>query len=166
MKKQRKPRKTKQRKHSAEAVAPETSRRDLLRLLPMGAAGALAAGGIGYFALGAVRAGAAEYDLSRLGNGKPAVVQVHDPQCPTCNALQRQARRALRDFDDEALVYLVADIRTGPGAAFAQEHRVPHVTLLLFDGRGRLQTTLRGMKTADELRVQFGAHLKRFGPAA
>ncbi len=165
MKKQRKPQKKKN-KSQKPADQKKRTRRDVMRLIPMGAAGAVVLGGGGYLAVGAVLAGAAEYDLSRVGNGKPSVVQVHDPQCPTCNALQRQARRALREFGECDLVYLVADIRTAAGTAFAQEHRVPHVTLLMFDGNGELQTVLRGMKTAEDLRVQFRAHFRQHGAKA
>ncbi len=165
MKKQRKPARKKQ-KALAKAQSSKLTRRELVRMLPMGVLGGAALGGAGYFGISAVRAGAAEYDLSRIGTGKPAVVQIHDPQCPTCAALQKEARHALEGFGECDLVYLVANIRTGPGQQLAQKHRVPHVTLLLFDGVGNLQEVLRGMQNREALHQQFKTHFQRYGDKA
>ncbi|MEL6451957.1 MAG: hypothetical protein AAFQ19_11900 [Pseudomonadota bacterium] len=118
---------------------------------------ALVAGG-GVWAVSSFRSYAAEHDLTRVGDGSIAVVQVHDPQCPTCTALQKQARRALRDFDDCGLTYLVADITTPEGAAFARRYNVPHVTLLLFDGAGQLHRRVQGLQQAAQLADVFAAH--------
>ncbi|WP_299688029.1 hypothetical protein [uncultured Tateyamaria sp.] len=114
--------------------------------------------GGGIWGLSSFRTYAAEHDLSRVGQGAPAIVQVHDPQCPTCTALQKQTRRALRDFDDCGLTYLVADIKTPEGAAFARRFNVPHVTLLLFDGAGDLKRTVRGLHDSPHLAEVFAAH--------
>lgn len=159
MKKQRKPSQKKRKAQAPRAPAVDQSRRDLMRKAPYWALGGAAVLGGGYWAVGAVRAGAAEYDLSRIGQGKPTVVQIHDPQCPVCNRLQKQARAALEGFGECDLVYLVANIRTGLGEAFAAEHRVPHVTLLLFDGAGALARVLSGPQDASTLRKAFEAHL-------
>ena len=156
-KKKQKPRKSNRKQVQA---APEPTRRDMLKLARNGAIGVAVLGGGGYLALGAVRAGAAEYDLTRIGNGKPAVVQIHDPQCPTCTALQKQTRKALRNFDKDELVYLVANIKQTQGQALAARYGVAHVTLLLFDGAGNLQNTLRGMRQSDELQALFAQHLE------
>ncbi|MDJ0627067.1 MAG: hypothetical protein QNJ44_02305 [Rhodobacter sp.] len=100
------------------------------------------------------------------GQGKPAVVQVHDPQCPACTALQRETRRALAGFDECALVYLIANIRTEEGGAFAKTHRAPHVTLLLFDAEGTLRQSLSGLRTRAGLRALFRAHHAAYGAVA
>ena len=165
MKKQRKSPKKKQ-SNQTPAAAPEKTRRDVLRLVPAGILGAAVLGGAGYLGVGAVRAGAAEYDLSRIGTGKATIVQIHDPQCPVCTALQKEVRKALKDIDQEDLVYLVANIRTAAGQQLAQKRRVPHVTLLLFDGEGNLQEVLRGMQNKDALFQQFQAHFKAHGASA
>lgn len=161
MKKQKRAKKQKSKKPAV--AAPKKTRREVLRLFPMGLVGVAAIGGAGYFGFSAVRAGAAQYDLSRVGAGKPSIVQIHDPQCPTCTALQRETRKALADFGECDLVYLVANIRTGAGHEFAQKHLVPHVTILMFDGDGNLQTTLRGMRQEEELRRAFERHFAAFG---
>lgn len=155
-----KSRKSKNRKAQLKTApaSADTSRRNLLKLMRNGLIGAAVVGGGGYFAVGSFRAYAAEHDLSRLGQGKPTVVQVHDPQCPTCTALQKQARKALKAFGECDLVYLVADINTPEGQAFAVHHGVGNITLLLFDGQGGLHRTLQGMQSHDQLLPIFRGH--------
>jgi thioredoxin-like negative regulator of GroEL len=117
------------------------------------ATGAAVGGVGGVLTVRSVKAHAHEHDLTRMGQGKPTVVQVHDPTCPTCTALQRQTRAALSSFGECDMLYLVADIKTDEGAMFASRYGVPHVTLLLFDADGELQETLTGMRYEDELKV-------------
>ncbi len=116
-------------------------------------------GGAGWYALDHVGSRFAEYDLSRIGNGIPAVVQIHDPGCPLCRELQRQTREALAAFDESELQYIVADIKTGKGRELAAAHGVQHVTLVLFDGQGRRLDILAGSNTADFLEDAFRRHL-------
>lgn len=137
------------------------SRRALLLRAGFAGAGVLALGGAGIWGMTFVRSVRAEHDLTRLGQGRPAVVQVHDPQCPVCNALQDQTRAALRDIDERAVLYLIANIRTPEGVAFAAQYGVPHVTLLLFDGTGRLRETLSGPRRAEALRPAFARLAQR-----
>lgn len=120
-----------------------------------------AVGGVGWYLAEEVRATHREHDLSRLGNGIATVVQIHDPQCPTCRALQRETRDALEAFAPDELQYLVANIRTNEGRAFARAHRVRHVTLLLFDAEGNRRDTLVGSSTARTLERVFRRHVGR-----
>ena len=136
-----------------QATAPD--RRQFMGKAAWIGVGTVVLGGATFLGARSVRAKMAEFDLSRVGQGVPTVVQVHDPQCPTCTALQRQTRRALRGFEEDQLIYLVADIKTQQGQVFAGQFGVPHVTLLLFDGKGKLVETLRGMRQADELEPAF-----------
>lgn len=149
--------KSKKRTKSAAkpAKGPALSRRSLLG---GGVAATAAVGGIGFWGMGSFRAYAAEHDLTKVGQGSPTIVQIHDPQCPICTSLQRETRQALGDMDDCGMVYLVADIKTDKGAAFARKYAVPHVTLLLFDGAGELQETVRGMQQSEQLAGIFAAH--------
>ncbi|MEM7213577.1 MAG: hypothetical protein AAF479_17120, partial [Pseudomonadota bacterium] len=57
--------------------------------------------------------------------------------------------------------YLVANIATPEGRAFADKHGVGHVTLLLLDGRGRVRDVIQGQRTWDALVPSFKAHLDR-----
>lgn len=139
-----------------------TTRREVLRLARNGALGVALLGGGAFFMTRSVRAMQAERDLTRLGQGKPVIVQVHDPQCATCTALQRETRNAMKQFGECDLIYLVADITQTEGARFANRHGVPHVTLLLFDGDGTLRQTLRGMRYRDELRQVLAQHHQRY----
>jgi len=132
------------------------TRRRALLLLRNGGIGAVAVAGAGVLGTRSVMATIAEHDLTRVGNeGKPTVVQIHDPNCPTCRSLQRESRKALSQLEECAVVYLVANIATQDGAAFAGRYNVPHVTLLLFDENGELQSTLRGMRERDVLENDF-----------
>lgn len=168
MKKQRKPRQTAQKAVAptrptpgAQGAVTALSRRNLLRQLRNGtiAVGVLSLGGWGLahgYQLHVER-----YDLSVIGNGIPTVVQIHDPQCPTCRALQKETMRAARAFDDGALQIRVANIRGPEGRELADQYGVPHVTLLLFDAQGEMRQVLRGLHEQDDLRHQFQAHIAR-----
>lgn len=120
-------------------------------------------GGGGWYLVQDVSATHREHDLSRIGNGTPAVVQIHDPQCPTCRALQRETRAALSDFEDGELQYLVANIRSAEGRQLAAAHNVGHVTLLLFDADGERRQVLVGSNTSEYLKAVFRRHIAQQG---
>ncbi len=140
------------------------TRRDMLRVTGYGAVGVTALGGAGYAGYDMYRDYVFEHDLSRVGQGKPAVVQVHDPQCATCLALQNETRRAMRQFGECDLIYVVADIRQPEGQAFASRHNVPHVTLVLLDSRGEMTQVLTGFRQRAELEPVLQAHFDAHGP--
>jgi hypothetical protein len=139
---------------------PPASRRTVLGWVGMGALGLGVLGGGGAWAVNSFNRSMDERDLSRIGKGKPSIVQIHDPQCPICNALQRETRKALGKLDGEPPIYLIADITQTEGAVFAQRHSVPHVTLLLFDADGKRVQTLTGSRTRDELEPIFERHAR------
>lgn len=151
--------KTRQTVEQQQPVAK--GRRNFLRLTRNGAIGLAAVGGIGILFVQNVRSSIYEHDLSRVGNGTPTIVQIHDPQCSQCRSLQRETRNALSGFDDSDVDYVVADIRTNEGSRFAMKYSVPHVTLLLFDKNGQLKATLRGQRQSDELRMAFRQFLRK-----
>ena len=137
----------------APAKKPQTDRRAMLRngLLLAGLVGAG-----GFFTASTVMATISEHDLSRVGQGIPTIVQVHDPQCTQCQELQREVRAALKAFEPAELSYAVANLASDTGTAFASQYGAPHVTLLLFDGEGALRGTLNGVRGRDELEATFG----------
>jgi len=110
----------------------------------------------GYFAVSGYLNFKEEKDLTKIGNGKPSIVQIHDPNCPVCNELQVEARKALTNFDDDTYNYLVADLRTSEGSVFARKHAQQRITLMLFNGRGQVKQVLRGPRQAEELTNAFG----------
>ena len=93
------------------------------------------------------------HDLGVIGDGRPVVVQVHDPSCPSCRRLKGNTETALEDFPD--LRYRIADLTETEGRAFGAEHGVGKVTLLLFDGRGRHVDTVSGVTPVETLRERF-----------
>lgn len=142
--------------HAAgQPASTGAGRRDFLRRARNGAIALAVVGGAGFFFVQTVRSSIHEQDLSRIGNGTPTIVQIHDPQCSSCAALQRATRSALRAFDEDELDYVVANIRSTEGSEFAARHSVPHVTLLLFDGAGERKLTLQGQRRSEELERAF-----------
>ena len=147
----------------SEAANAVPARRVFLRKIRNGAAATLVVGTGGWFLIGKVRATMREQDLTQIGNGNPTVVQIHDPQCSQCVALQREARDALCEIGNADLQYVVANIRSPEGRQLATANGVGHVTLLLFDGAGKRQGILAGPNKSDYLAAAFRRHLKRHG---
>lgn len=100
------------------------------------------------------------HDLSVIGNGTPTIVQIHDPSCRLCRSLKANTERALTGID-EPIQYRIADIHTPEGRSLQNQHRVPHVTLLLFKPDGTLDRTLTGVKSVDTLRHVFERFVAR-----
>jgi hypothetical protein len=140
---------------SAAAEPVDTSRRNLISSVRNGAIGLVVAGGLGAYVLHLYQNTSHEHDLSRVGNGIASVVQIHDPQCQLCLALQKETRQALETLDGDKPDYVVADIRTDKGLRFANKHGVQHVTLLLFDKTGNLRQVINGQRGSSELRRAF-----------
>ena len=99
------------------------------------------------------------HDLSVLGDGSPAIVQIHDPSCRLCRRLMANTKKALGDRDD--ITYRIADITQTKGREFQERYGVPHVTLLLFNAKGRHVHTVQGVTPAEELVEHFRRHLPR-----
>ncbi|MEM1374305.1 MAG: thioredoxin family protein [Pseudomonadota bacterium] len=152
-------RKTTKRKKSAEPrpqAKAATSRRSLFLY---GGAALVLAGGAGTAFGVDFMAKLDEQDLSVIGNGTPAVVQIHDPTCPECTLLQRSARKALKSFDTDALNYRVAYLNTEDGSRFSGNQGLSRVTLALFDGDGQRVHTIQGVREADFVRDSIALHL-------
>ncbi|MEJ8561391.1 hypothetical protein QTO30_09285 [Yoonia sp. GPGPB17] len=156
-----KPRPTKSKRKQPTAAQPvKKSRRSFLSLAGTVAGAALVLGGVGFWGVRTVQAAVTERDLSVVGQGSPTIVQVHDTQCQTCIALQREVRAALAEVD-ESLEYRVADIKTANGIAFASRFGATHSTLLFFDSAGNLTDRMVGLNNRDRLAVAFQSHLAR-----
>ncbi|MEM7189150.1 MAG: hypothetical protein AAF439_06015 [Pseudomonadota bacterium] len=164
----KKPNARRKKKQGNAPVAPapkkKMTRREAMGLLKFGAVtGAVVLGG-GYYFVSSVMADIAEADLSKLGNGMPTIVQVHDPGCPSCRALQSETRKALDSFADGQLQYLVANLQSPEGREFATQYGAGRVTLLLFDGRGRLLDRVQGRTAEAVLIRRFERHLRVSAP--
>jgi len=145
------------RQKSATPNTKPMSRRDMLQRGAVFGAGAvvLAAGGTAFSF--DFRKTMAEADLTKIGQGNPTIVQIHDPSCRLCQALQRETRAALADCN-EGYTYLVANITTADGAAFQRRMGQPHVTLALLDGDGTPLHFINGVTAAETLKAQFQTH--------
>ena len=60
------------------------------------------------------------HDLSVLGNGSPAIVQIHDPSCRLCRRLMANTKKALGDRDD--ITYRIADVTKTKGREFQERY--------------------------------------------
>jgi len=140
-----------------------SARRGFFKKIRNGVLATLIIGAVGWFVVDDVKATMQEHDLTRIGNGTPAVVQIHDPQCPKCLALQRETRDAMDNFESGQLQYIVANIRSPEGRALATKHNVSHVTLLIFDARGKKRQVLTGPNQSSHLTDVFRQHLTKFG---
>ncbi len=135
-------------KKSAPSKPSQTSAWKLTRRRAIQGAVALAVSGFAVVSLQAYDTNHRTlHDLSVIGNGTPVVVQIHDPSCPKCRRLKGATTTALEDID--GINYRLADITTKEGKAIQDRYQVPHVTLLYFDGKGRLQHTTNGTLSAD-----------------
>jgi len=142
-------------KSAPAKTAEPTTRRDTLRKIRNGGIALAGLGGGGWVAVQDVQATIQEHDLTRIGNGVPTVVQIHDPNCSLCLALQKETRAAIKEFDDGEIQFLVANIRDARGKKLATEHGVGHVTLLLFDGKGKRREIMRGSNDRAVLEPAF-----------
>lgn len=98
-------------------------------------------------------------DLSQIGQGVPAVVQVHDNTCPVCTELRGTVERIEGDFSDKTLLIRVADVHTEEGLAFAGRYTAARrATLLYIDGEGNLVNEISGAQGEAALRRTFREH--------
>lgn len=106
MRKQSRPRKPGGKKskpalHKAAAGPIDTGRRDFISAMRNRAIALVAAGGLGAYVVYHYQSTAHEHDLTGVGNGTASVVQIHDPQCQLCLALQKQTRQALNSLEGD-----------------------------------------------------------------
>ena len=152
----KKPSKSQKAKKAAQNQQPSSSRRKLI-MIP---AAALAIGTTA-FGLNALEMNKRElHDLSVIGNGTPAIVQIHDPSCPTCRRLKNIMKNTMGS--EEQVQYRLADLTTIEGKALATRYNVPKITLLYFDAKGKHVHTTQGIQEPDSIRTeiqkQFGSH--------
>ena len=129
------------------------SRRNLLKFAGVGVLAIVGAVGIHQYDVRAKTL----HDLSVIGEGKPVVLQVHDPSCQLCRQLKRSTETALESLPD--IQYRIADLTTKKGREIGQRYRVGKVTLLLFDKKGDHVHTVQGVTPTDQLKATFEQYL-------
>ncbi len=74
-------------------------------------------------------------DLSRVGQGQPTLVLVFENYSPAGMTAMDTINQVRREYEDE-LDFLVADIGTPAGSAFASRYQLPNGAAVLLDGQG------------------------------
>jgi thioredoxin-like negative regulator of GroEL len=85
---------------------------------------------------------------------QPVVVQVFLPGWPNCAQLKR-AVDALRPEFRGQVAFVLADLNTPEGRAFASRHEVGNTTLVLLDATGKRVDTLTGIQDEAALRKRI-----------
>lgn len=150
-----------QRKKERQALNTRRRKQKKIIISAVIAAGLITAAST--IALASSRNSSRLYDLSRVGQGIPSIVQVHDTTCPVCTELRNNISRIENEFDDSQLLILVADINKEEGLHFAArftQHR--RVTLLYFDPAGNLIDVQSGLQQPEELRRQFENYIIQY----
>jgi hypothetical protein len=98
-------------------------------------------------------------DLSRIGNGRPAVVLAHDAHYTAGMAVMEMLHPIRREHADR-VDFLVAHLGMADAQAFAREHGVGDGSVLLFRGDGQRVAVLRPENETD-LRLAIAT---AFGP--
>ncbi|NBB90268.1 MAG: hypothetical protein GVY23_03560 [Spirochaetes bacterium] len=99
-------------------------------------------------------------DLTAVGLGVPAVVQVHDATCPVCSELRANVESIEGDYSDDELLIRIADVHTDKGAAFASRHTMARrATLLFLNGEGELVDVRSGAIPSEDLKLLFSRHI-------
>lgn len=93
-------------------------------------------------------------DLSLIGKGNNVAVLVHDQGMMGSEQLMRAVSN-LRSQYEPQITFIVADINTPSGRAFADAHDVQSTTLLLFGASGDKLATLYGPQDEAKLRVSL-----------
>lgn len=90
-------------------------------------------------------------DLSLIGQGKNVLVQVHDHNLVGSIDLM-ESLNTLRPEYAKSVEFVVADLLTPEGRAFAATHNVSAVTLVFFAPDGTQRGAVQGTQDLDALR--------------
>ncbi len=90
-------------------------------------------------------------DLSRIGQGQPALVLAIDSNYSGGASVMELLNTVRHDFAG-SVQFLVASMALPNGQNFARQHQVGDGSVLLFDAQGRRVAVIHGPRTPDELR--------------
>lgn len=93
-------------------------------------------------------------DLTLIGKGNNVAVLVHDQGMIGSEQLMRVVSNLRSQYEPQT-TFIVADINTPSGKAFADAHGIQSGTLLLFGASGDKLATLYGPQDEAELRDSF-----------
>ncbi len=91
-------------------------------------------------------------NVSVIGQGKPAVVLVHNKESVLSQNLMNLLGDVRKNFE-EHVEFLVVDIATDIGRTFIADHQLDgSIMLVLFDGSGRVRGVLPNIEDESRLR--------------
>ncbi|WP_210397910.1 hypothetical protein [Motiliproteus sediminis] len=93
-------------------------------------------------------------DLSVVGQGTPTLVLAYENYSPDSGAALNQLNSLRHDYADQ-LRFVVADLGTPDGQAFARRHRLANGLALLLDGDGKPLKVARLSSDEASLRTQL-----------
>jgi len=93
-------------------------------------------------------------DLTVIGKGKPAAVQVFDPNSVSSLDLMEAFNKVRGEYEGR-IEFLLADLNRDEGKQFAQTHGVGSNTLVLFGPDGSKVGTVPGPQNAEALKKLF-----------
>jgi hypothetical protein len=102
-------------------------------------------------------------DLSRIGQGRPAVVLTHDKEAVASQELMNMLNGIRGDYEDR-VEFLVTDVVTPEGREFVESQRVGNSLLVLFDGAGNRIAVIDGIRDAQILRSTLETRLHLLPP--
>lgn len=97
-------------------------------------------------------------DVSRIGQGRPAIVLVHDKESVLSFELMTLLGNVRGDYEDR-LEFLAVDTATAQGQDFMRRQRVDEGVLVLFAADGNRAAVLGGVRDEAALRAAFARHL-------
>ncbi len=90
-------------------------------------------------------------DLTQIGKGRNVVVQVHDHNLVGSIDLMETLNKVRPEYAD-AVEFVVADLLTPEGQAFATSHDASSVTLVFFAPDGTQRGSIKGAQDVNALR--------------
>lgn len=102
-------------------------------------------------------------DLSRIGQGRPAVVLIHDKEAVASMELMTMLNDIRSDYEDR-LEFLAVDAASADGRRFAQGQGLGSSLLVLFDGNGSRVGIVDGVRDPAILRSALERHFDLSSP--
>ena len=89
-------------------------------------------------------------DLSLIGKGGNVVVQIHDHNQVSSQLLMDEINKVRSNYEGR-VTFLVADVYTAEGKAFADKQNIHSAALVFFAPNGEMLTTLYGQQDAETI---------------
>lgn len=89
-------------------------------------------------------------DLSQIGKAGNVVVQIHDHNQVSSQLLMDQINKVRSDYEGR-VTFLVADVYTAEGKAFADKQDIHSAALVFFAANGEKLTILYGQQHAETI---------------